>query len=72
MSAGNRAALAVQGLDTDGARAKVLATLRAVPGVREADLHGGDQVLVAYDGTEVTVMDLIRALRRLGFLAGMA
>lgn len=71
MRAPDRAVLSVRGLDTEPARAKVLATLRAVPGVASAIDHGGDQVLVTYDGGEVTVMDLIRALRRLGFLAGM-
>jgi len=67
----DRAMLAVRGLDTDAARAKVLATLRGVRGVVEATPAGEAQVLVRYDGGEVTVMDLIRALRRLGFVAGM-
>jgi len=67
----DRALLAVRGLDTDAARAKVLATLRGVAGVVEATSVGDAQVLVRYDGGEVTVMDLIRALRRLGFVAGM-
>jgi hypothetical protein len=67
----DRAVLAVRGLDTDAARAKVVATLRGVAGVASAEAQGDDQVLVTYDGGEVTVMDLIRALRKLGFLAGM-
>jgi hypothetical protein len=67
----DRAVLSVRGLDTDAARVKVVATLRGVAGVASADAQGDDQVLVTYDGGEVTVMDLIRALRRLGFLAGM-
>jgi copper chaperone len=67
----DRALLSVQGLDTDAARAKVMATLRSLPGVVEATPSGEAQVLVRYDGGEVTVMDMIRALRRLGFVAGM-
>lgn len=63
--------LSVQGLDTDAARAKVVATLRAIAGVVEATPSGDAQVMVRYDGGEVTVMDMIRALRRLGFVAGM-
>ena len=37
------------------------------------DLEPADaqRVNVVYDPSEVTVMDLIRALRRIGFLAGM-
>jgi len=67
----DRAMLSVRGLDTDAARDKVLTTLRAVAGVVEATPVGDAQVMVRYDGGEVTVMDLIRALRRLGFVAGM-
>ncbi len=68
---GDRALLAVRGLDTDPARAKVLAALRALPGVSAAVSAGDGQVMVDYDGGELTVMDMIRALRRLGFVAGM-
>ncbi|MFN2321494.1 MAG: heavy-metal-associated domain-containing protein [Trueperaceae bacterium] len=67
----DRAVLSVRGLDTDAARVKVLAALRSVPGVASAETHGPDQALVTYDGGETTVMDLIRSLRKLGFLAGM-
>jgi copper chaperone len=67
----DRAMLSVRGLDTEAARVKVLATLRGVPGVVEATSAGEAQVLVRYDGGEVTIMDMIRALRRLGFVAGM-
>lgn len=67
----DRALLTVRGLDNEPARAKVLAALHAVPGVFEAQPAGEGQVLVAYDGGETTVMDLLRALRRIGFVAGM-
>jgi len=68
---GDRALLSIRGLDNEPARAKVLAALRAVPGVVGAASAGEGQVMVDYDGGEVTVMDMIRALRRLGFVAGM-
>jgi hypothetical protein len=42
-----------------------------VPGVVGHASAGEGQVMVDYDGGEVTVMDMIRALRRLGFVAGM-
>lgn len=67
----DRALLTVRGLDNEPAKAKVLAALQAVPGVVEARAAGDGQVLVRYDGGDVTVMDLIRTLRRLGFVAGM-
>jgi copper chaperone len=67
----DRAILTVRGLDTEAARVKVLNALGAVPGVVGVEGHGSDGALVTYDGGEVTVMDLIRALRKLGFLAGM-
>jgi len=61
----------VRGMDTEQSRDQVITTLQAVAGV--VSVTGGDaeQVSVEYDPTEVTVMDLIRALRRIGFLAGM-
>jgi copper chaperone len=67
-----RVLLGVRGMDTDGARTKVSAALRAVPGVHRVEPAGAGQLLVHYDPTEATAMDLIRAARRLGFLAGMA
>jgi len=67
----DRALLTIRGLDNEPARVKTLAALRAVPGVVDATAAGEGQVMVEYDGGEVTVMDLIRALRRLGFVAGM-
>jgi len=48
-----------------------MATLREVPGVLEVAPGDAARVAVEYDPTEVTAMDLIRALRRIGFLAGM-
>ena len=61
----------VRGMDTEEARQQVAATLREVAGVIDVQRADTQQMSVTYDPTEVTVMDLIRALRRIGFLAGM-
>lgn len=61
----------VRGMDTEDSRAQVVQTLRDVMGVVSVAPADAGQVNVEYDPTEVTVMDLIRALRRIGFLAGM-
>ncbi len=63
--------LGVRGMDTVGARVKVSDALRVVHGVESVESAGEQQLMVRYDPTEATVMDLIRAARRLGFLAGM-
>ena len=69
--AGARVLLGVRGMDTEGAKARVRDTLLEVEGVRSVEVGGDQQAAVAYDPTVVTVMDLIRALRNIGFLAGM-
>ncbi len=66
-----RALVGVRGMDTDDARHSVLTALAAVPGVRDVQPADDARVVVDYDPSEATVMDLIRALRRIGFLAGM-
>lgn len=68
---GARVLLGVRGMDHPSARARVESTLRSVPGVLSAEATADAQVAVVYDDSEVTIMDLIRSLRRLGFLAGM-
>lgn len=66
-----RAMLGVKGMDSLEARSKVHRALAEVPGVHNV-VTGEDQTAaVEYDPSEATVMDLIRALRRIGFLAGM-
>lgn len=65
------ALMGVRGMDTPESRERVLVTLRAVPGVERVTPADAARVNVVYDPSEVTVMDLIRALRRIGFLAGM-
>jgi len=66
-----RALVAVRGLDSDDAVRRVHAALAAVPGVHDVAPGDGGKMVVDYDPSEATVMDLIRALRRIGFLAGM-
>ena len=68
----SRVLLGVRGLDTDAARVKVQDALTRLPGVQGVEPAGPQQLLVHYDAGETTVMDMIRAARRLGFLAGMA
>lgn len=58
-------------MDTPSSRETVEEALRAVRGVHRVEASSDLQVAVEYDAAEVTVMDLIRALRRIGFLAGM-
>lgn len=68
----SRVLLGVRGLDTDAERVKVQDALARLPGVHAVEAAGPQQLLVHYDAAETTVMDMIRAARRLGFLAGMA
>jgi copper chaperone len=67
-----RVVLAVRGMDTDDARELVREAVAAVPGVLAVETEGPQQFAVEYDAGETTVMEMIRAARRLGFLAGMA
>lgn len=66
-----RVLLGVRGMDTPAAKEKVRKTLLDVDGVSTVEVGADRQAAVSYDPTEATVMDLIRALRRIGFLAGM-
>ncbi len=66
-----RAMVGVKGMDSVEARAKVHRALAEVPGVQHVATGADHRVVVEYDPSEATVMDLIRALRRIGFLAGM-
>ncbi len=67
----SRAVVGVRGMDTPEARQRVKLALAGVSGVKDVQDGGGAKMVVEYDPTEATVMDLIRALRRIGFLAGM-
>lgn len=66
-----RVLLGVRGMDTVDAAALVKETLTALDGVQLVEAGTDNQALVTYDASETTVMDLIRSLRNLGFLAGM-
>ena len=66
-----RALVGVRGMDTDDARRRVIEALAGVRGVRDVQPADEARMVVEYDPSEATVMDLIRALRRIGFLAGM-
>lgn len=63
--------LGVRGMEGDEAQSKVMAAVETVPGVASVEGAGAGQLIVRYDAAEVTVMDVIRAVRRVGFLAGM-
>ena len=67
---GVRVLLGVRGLD-EAERPRVHAALRELPGVLAVEASDAGQVAVRYDDRETTVMAMIRALRRLGYLAGM-
>lgn len=66
-----RALVGVRGMDTEDARRRVIEALAGVRGVRDVQPADEARMVVEYDPSEATVMDLIRALRRIGFLAGM-
>lgn len=61
----------VRGMDTEAARERVMQTLQQVPGVARVSQGDVERINVDYDPSDLTVMDLIRALRRIGFLAGI-
>lgn len=61
----------MRGLPDAAAGERVLVALRAVGGVRAVSQPHPGQIEVTYDPASATVMDLIRAVRGQGFLAGM-
>lgn len=66
-----RALVAVRGMESEAAKRRVHTALSAVAGVHAVSPGDGGKMVVDYDPSEATVMDLIRSLRRIGFLAGM-
>jgi copper chaperone len=64
-----RVLLGVRGMNREAGE-RVAAGLRALPGVSRATPDDG-QIEVHYDPSQHTVMDLVRAVRAQGFLAGM-
>ena len=66
-----RVLLGVKGMKSREAADKVQATLLALDGVERVSAGIDQQASVEYDDGEATTMDLIRALRNIGFQAGM-
>lgn len=66
-----RVLLGVRGMDNVAAAERVKRTLAGVAGVSSVEANADGQAAVEYDDSRVTVMDLIRSLRQIGFLAGM-
>jgi copper chaperone len=67
----NRVLLGVRGLPDETAANRVMETLKAVKGVSSVTHPHPGQLEISYDPAAATVMDLIRAVRSQGFLAGM-
>ncbi len=66
-----RVLLGVRGLATQEAVERVINALKTIKGVADiVNPHPG-QLEVNFDPTQATVMDLLRAVRSQGFLAGM-
>ena len=57
-------------MDNEGDAGKVKEALLGVEGVQKVEASGR-QAAVEYDPADSTITDLIRALRRVGFSAGM-
>lgn len=68
-SPATRVLLGVRGMNREAGE-RVAAHLLALPGVSRATPDDG-QIEVHYDPSQHTVMDLVRAVRAQGFLAGM-
>ncbi|WP_293915167.1 heavy-metal-associated domain-containing protein [Deinococcus sp.] len=64
-----RVLFGVRGMDKE-AGVRISAVLLAIPGVTQATPDQGS-IAVQYDPTAMTVMDLLRVIRKQGFLAGM-
>jgi copper chaperone CopZ len=66
-----RVLLGVKGMDTMDSAERVWETLMALEGIIKVDVSPQQQATVEYNEDDLTTMDMIRALRRIGFLAGM-
>lgn len=65
-----RVLLGIREMDNEGDASKVKEALLAVEGVQKVEASG-KQAAVEYDPADSTITDLIRALRKVGFSAGM-
>ena len=63
--------LGVQGIENFEQMNKVAEALSKQQGVLKTEIQQLGQIVVEYDPHRLTVMDLIRAVREEGFLAGM-
>jgi copper chaperone len=61
----------VQGLVDADSTKRVMDSLEALRGVQSVKLSDRGTLSIAYDSSYLTVMDLIRAVRKQGFLASM-
>jgi copper chaperone CopZ len=66
-----RVLLGVKGMDNMDSAEKVWETLMALDGVVKVEVSPQQQATVEYNENDLTTMDLIRSLRKIGFLAGM-
>lgn len=64
-----RVLIGVRGMDKEAGE-RISKVLLGMPGVTQSQPDQG-QIAVQYDPTALTVMDLLRAIRKQGFLAGM-
>ena len=64
-----RVLIGVRGMDKEAGE-RISKVLLGMPGVTQAQPDQA-QIAVQYDPTALTVMDLLRAIRKQGFLAGM-
>lgn len=64
-----RVLLGVRGMNREAGE-RVAAHLQTLPGIARATPDEG-QIEIHYDPSQQTVMDLVRAVRTQGFLAGM-
>ncbi len=66
-----RVLLGVKGMDNMDSAEKVWEALMSLEGIIKVDVSPQQQAIVEYHEDDLTTMDMIRALRRIGFLAGM-
>lgn len=66
-----RVLLGVNGMNKPEAVEEVRKTLIALEGIERVEARLDGQATVDYDAGDMTVTDILRALRKRGFVAGM-
>ncbi len=66
-----KALMQVHGLSDAESTKRVIESLQGLSGVESVKVSDRGVLAVAYDGSYLTVMDLIRNVRKQGFLASM-